>query len=388
MFRKFKNFKYILFVLIFIFICINNKKFYQKRDDIHKIQNYIIINLNEKLINSSNIFPKVINPKISIIISVYNGKGYLKTALRSIQNQDFKDIEIIIIDDFSSDNSDKLIKELMKEDPRIVFLSNKENKGALYTKTKGILHAKGKYVMTLDVDDLYASEDAFSALYTEAEKYDLDIIGFGSIINDINILNKKITKYNYFESQIIYQPDISKRMYIKNKKGEIQRLNNVIWCFFYKTELFIKIINKIENKFLNRVMNVHDDMILFFLLTRYAKKLKQIKRIFHFVLIRHKPVEPSIIYRLNERIKERKKNNCFAYLYYAEFLLLHTQDTYYDKEIASYELELWFLDHECRNNTFIRNFALNICKLYLNNKYIKNKTKEKIKSFIKEFRLS
>ena len=274
----------------------------------------------------------------------------------------------------------------MKEDPRIVFLQNKENKGALYTKTKGILHAKGKYVMTLDVDDLYASEDAFSTLYSEAEKYNLDIIGFGSIINDTNILNKKITKYNYFESQIIYQPDISKRMYIKDKKGDIARLNNVIWCFFYKTELFIKIIKEIENKFLNRVMNVHDDMILFFLLTRNAKKLKQIKRIFHFVLIRPHPVEPSIIYRLKERIKERKKNNCFAYLYYAEFLLLHTKEAYNDKEIASYELELWFLDHECRNNTLVRNLALNICKLYLNNKYIKNKTKEKIKSFIKEFK--
>ena len=64
----------------------------------------------------------------------------------------------------------------MKEDPRIVFLANTENKGALYTKTKGVLQAKGKYVMTLDVDDLYASEDAFSTLYNEAEKYDLDIL--------------------------------------------------------------------------------------------------------------------------------------------------------------------------------------------------------------------
>ena len=85
----------------------------------------------------------------------------------------------------------------MKEDPRIVFLQNKENKGILYTKTKGILHARGKYVMTLDEDDLYASNDAFSTLYNEAEKYNLDIVGFGSIINDINILNKKIIKLIY-----------------------------------------------------------------------------------------------------------------------------------------------------------------------------------------------
>ena len=196
MVQKLRNFKSIIFIVIFTFILSNIHKFNKKRDDLHKIQKFILMNLNEKLINSSYFFPKVINPKISVIISVYNGKGYLKTAVRSIQNQDFKDIEIIIIDDFSTDDSIQIIRELMKEDPRIVFLANTENKGALYTKTKGVLQAKGKYAMTLDVDDLYASEDAFSTLYNEAEKYDLDIVGFGSIINDINILNKKIIKYN------------------------------------------------------------------------------------------------------------------------------------------------------------------------------------------------
>ena len=190
-------------IFLVIIIIISMYKFNKKRDNLYKIQDYLKMNLNEKLINSLDIFYKVKNPKISIIISVYNGKGYIKSAVRSIQNQNFKDIEIIIIDDFSSDDSEKVIKELMKEDPRIVFLSNKENKGALYTKTKGILQSKGKYVMTLDMDDLYASEDAFSTLYDEAEKYDLDIVGFGSIINDKNILKKKnIIKYNYFESAI------------------------------------------------------------------------------------------------------------------------------------------------------------------------------------------
>jgi glycosyltransferase involved in cell wall biosynthesis len=373
-------------IIFLVIIIISMYKFNKKRDNLYQIQDYLKMNLNEKLINSFDIFYKVKNPKISIIISVYNGKGYIKSAVRSIQNQNFKDIEIIIIDDFSSDDSEKVIKELMKEDPRIVFLSNKENKGALYTKTKGILQSKGKYVMTLDMDDLYASEDAFSTLYDEAEKYDLDIVGFGSIINHINILKKNIIKYNYFESPIILQPDISKRMYIKNENGEIKRLNNVIWCFFYKRKLFIKAIKLIENKFLNRIMNVHDDMILFFLLTRNARKLKQIQRIFHIVLIRPNPVDPSIIYRLKEKDKERKKNNCLAYLSYAEFLFLHTNNTYNDKEIASYELELWFLDNECRNNTLIRKHALNICLLYLKNRYINNRTKEKIKTFIKECR--
>jgi len=59
---------------------------------------------------------------------------------------------MLIIDDYSTDNSIKIISELMKEDQRIIYLQNKDNKGALYTKTRGILNAKGKYVMTLDED--------------------------------------------------------------------------------------------------------------------------------------------------------------------------------------------------------------------------------------------
>ena len=85
--------KSIIFIVIII---ISMYKFNKKRDNLYKIQNYLIMNLNEKLINSLDIFYKVKNPKISIIISVYNGKGYIKSAVRSIQNQNFKDIEIII----------------------------------------------------------------------------------------------------------------------------------------------------------------------------------------------------------------------------------------------------------------------------------------------------
>jgi len=93
--EKLKIVKNLIFFGIFIFIIFNFNQFIKKRDDLKEIQNYIITNLNGHLINSSK-FVKVANPKISIVISVYNGEGYIKAALRSIQNQDFKDIEIII----------------------------------------------------------------------------------------------------------------------------------------------------------------------------------------------------------------------------------------------------------------------------------------------------
>ena len=170
----------LFFLLIFINFFIKRKNI--EEDDLNNMQEFINQNLNHELINSNQKFHKNYHPRISVIISVYNGEPYLKTALRSIQNQDFENIEIIIVDDHSKDNSVNLIKELMKEEPRIVFLQNIENKGALFTKTKGILHAKEKYVLTLDVDDLYTSKKAFSILYNEAERNKLDLLGFSIIL--------------------------------------------------------------------------------------------------------------------------------------------------------------------------------------------------------------
>ena len=130
--------------------------------EIKDMQEYIYMAMSGTLYNPNEVFNKSDNPKISIVVTVYNGEGYLKTALLSIQNQDFKDIEIIMIDDCSKDNSVNLIKKLMIKDPRIILYQNEENRGALYTKTRGVRHAKGKYVMILDVDDIYAQRDAFS----------------------------------------------------------------------------------------------------------------------------------------------------------------------------------------------------------------------------------
>ena len=129
------------------------------------IQEFINMAMNGTLYNPNEVFKKSENPKISIVVSVYNGEGYIKSALLSIQNQDFKDIEIIIVDDCSKDNSVNLIKELMIKDPRIILYQNEENKGNLYTKVRGILHCKGKYLLILDMDDIYAQRDAFSTLF-------------------------------------------------------------------------------------------------------------------------------------------------------------------------------------------------------------------------------
>ena len=94
-------------------------------DIFHKIQEYFVNNENGILTIDIRFFKKTDSPKISIVISVYNGVLFIMQFVHSIQNQNLTNIEIIIVDDSSTDNSVSIIKGLMKEDPRIILLTNK-----------------------------------------------------------------------------------------------------------------------------------------------------------------------------------------------------------------------------------------------------------------------
>ena len=99
-------------------------------------------------------FKKRKYPFISLVITLFNQEKYIKYIYASIQKQKLKDIEIIFINDGSGDNSEKIIKYLMNKDKRIVYLNNKINRKAFYSRYKGILNSKGKYIMAIDPDDL------------------------------------------------------------------------------------------------------------------------------------------------------------------------------------------------------------------------------------------
>jgi glycosyltransferase involved in cell wall biosynthesis len=102
-----------------------------------------------------------------------------------------KDIEIILIDDFSKDNSVSIIEKYMKEDPRIKLIKNKNNRKILYTKSIGALNAKGKYIFQFDQDDILIRDDVFDLIYYEAENNDLDLVQFRDIIKRDLYFNKR-----------------------------------------------------------------------------------------------------------------------------------------------------------------------------------------------------
>lgn len=95
---------------------------------------------------------KNINPAISVLIPVYNGQQYLSEAISSILNQTYSDFELIIVDDGSADESEKVIKSF--DDRRIVYSKNEVNKGLIYSLNKGISISKGEYIARMDQDDI------------------------------------------------------------------------------------------------------------------------------------------------------------------------------------------------------------------------------------------
>ena len=74
--------------------------------------------------------------------------------IKSVQNQVIKEFELIFIDDFSTDNSAKIIQKFMYYDDRIKLIRNKKNKGALFSRIKGALHSRGEYIIWIDPDDV------------------------------------------------------------------------------------------------------------------------------------------------------------------------------------------------------------------------------------------
>lgn len=150
------------------------------------------------------------NPKISIVISVYNRENNITSAIRSIQNQNFEELEIIIIDDFSSDNSTLYVKAYQKEDPRIILLQNKQNMGTLYSKSIGVLYAKGKYIHSLDSDDMFCNPNYLSLSYSKAIEGNYDFISSTGLY--INELNKSI-KFRQPFWVVIWAKLIRKELY-------------------------------------------------------------------------------------------------------------------------------------------------------------------------------
>lgn len=171
------------------------------------------------------------SPKISIIIPVYNVEIYLRECLDSCINQTLEDIEIICVDDCSTDNSYKILEEYSKKDPRIKILRQKENKKQGAARNKGLEFATGEYVWFIDSDD-YIDVHACQILYDAIKEFDVDMLCFSALQFADNNKNRKFI-YDANRHQGV---QINKIYYPKTNWIEIQfsNLNATPWAYLTK----------------------------------------------------------------------------------------------------------------------------------------------------------
>lgn len=151
-------------------------------------------------------------PKLSIIVPVYNAEKYLDRCLHSLRNQTLKDIEIILVDDASTDGSLAVCQKAAEEDARIRVI-HKKNEGAGMARNAGLDLATGIYVGFVDSDD-YVAEEMYRTLLEKAEKYGSDLVLSGILFVDGNMFSEsgESVRKTYFDADTHFETKQSLQM--------------------------------------------------------------------------------------------------------------------------------------------------------------------------------
>ena len=320
--------------------------------------------------------------KVSIIVPVYNMESRIRRCLDSLVNQTLKDIEIIIINDGSKDNSIKIIREYEKKYKNIVVI-DRENKGISATRNEGIEKAKGEYIAFVDSDD-YVDLDMYEILYNSVLEND----------SEIAICNYKI--FNEVNDEIIYQ-NISTKCNINNLYDNpkmIYKIDYAPWNKLYKRELWNDLKFPIGLKYedLEAVLKV-------FLLTKkvvYVNKYlynyldnptgqtatvnKRVYDIFK-ILLNLKPVFIDKPKKLKIAYKKLCVNKVFIYNHY----ILNTRDRNFSKEymdegykFIKSNFDNWRLSYICDSISFT-DFIMRLIQIipFVYYRYIDFRTRKK-----------
>jgi len=303
------NIQFLLIILISLLninIKIENILKIKQNKDLSNLKLYYNLNNNGILIYKKK-FQRNKKPKISIIISVYNGEKYILRLLRSIQNQLFDNIEIIFVDDYSKDNTTKVIEELQKYDERIILIKLKRNKGTLIARNIGVLKSKGEFLIIPDSDDIL-SKNILRICYYTAKKNNYDLIRF-------NMFSEKNFIFNIIDNNLknpIYQPEL-KNILIYGL-GYQKLIDGIISNKFIKRIIYLRALNNIKKYYLNKHMTYFEDGLINFSL---------------FYIFNPKSISHSV-----------NKNKYFlCYFTFLKYIFENIKNNKYEKEMVYFLLD-------------------------------------------------
>ena len=271
----------------------NNKRIFEKIIDFEKnlkniteneIQEFRQFNIDNKLLNEQN-FKKGNNPDISVIITIHNQAHCLHKCLRSVQNQSIKNLEIIFVDDCSTDNSTEIIKEFQKYDERIILINHDTNEGTIKSRTDGVRQAKGKYISIIDGDDTLIHKDVFyNSLYI-ANLGNLDVVEFKASYYRNRKFKEVVNSYSLINlTDIVYQPELRTKFFIitDNNDGIRAVQNRNIWGKLIRNKVFQQAIINIGPKYTDDYILQYEDTIMAVALFQVAQSYYLMKEIGYY----------------------------------------------------------------------------------------------------------
>lgn len=178
---------------------------------------------------------------VSIILPVYNGSCLITRAILSVRNQSYQDWELLIIDDGSTDSTELVVKDFLK-DTRVWYLKNETNLGIQKTLNRGLQEARGKYIARIDADDLWGDEDKLlkQVEFLEAN-HEHVLIGSGATLinnkgevlssyllpqSDEAIRNKILGKNCFVHSSVLFKKEALLKTGVYSEREEIRHIED------------------------------------------------------------------------------------------------------------------------------------------------------------------
>ena len=370
---------FIIFILINIYYIDLNLiifiKFNFLLNEVQKLNKFLKI-CEKGILMNKNKFEKKNNPKISVISTCHNKEKYILRLIRSIQNQFFDDIEIILIDDHSIDNTTKLIEKYKIEDERIILIKHNKNKGTFISRNVGVLKSKGEFIIIPDGDDIF-SYGIFNLLYKTAKEKNTDIIKYNVCFGQNNCNNYA----QYYPKTTVNQPDLFNLIYFGDDNNKWLDLN--LWNKFIKREVYIKCLNLIDKKYLNENMIYYEDALINYIIYKQSRKFYFFDVLGYLYLDNPNSMMHSYGNNANKSVR--------SFFIYLKFIFQYSSNIKKEDEIINFNLKRVY--DELKYNDLYKNinkyfdFYYEVINLYLNSIKISFDNKKitlKIKKIIKK----
>ncbi len=272
--------------------------------------------------------------KLSIIIPMYNAEKYIEKCIKSILNQTLEEIEIIIVNDGSTDNSLKMVKKY--EENKKIIIQNEQNGGSSKARNKGLSLARGKYIYFIDADDyLEEDEKILENLYNIIKKNKFDILIF-------DYFEDKVGKKEYIDSTDRTEDLIvNKDFYLRDLMNEKYR--GISWNKIIKKSLYTENnINFLENIFMK------EDLDVTLKLVYYSSKIGKIKKAYYNYVMHDNQGTKTItkekrindeyyLYLDLEKFFEKNNNECILKILKSKKWKLYKKVLKRNKKIELYE---------------------------------------------------